>query len=182
MKANLLKKTWTFLDAAEFRLLLDSFIGGPGQYSGRSENPDKFYLPLAGDNCRVVLTFRQKRIVAIEPGPAFDAAEWERVRAEIETSIVATPTKVGRDYSFSSLRVPGSWRGERSGVQILPPPDDAPRAPVEMAEHPFILEFPIKPSDQSSIVNYRRTRHHRRLTLLLNVLLAGRSSVQARQP
>jgi hypothetical protein len=51
--------------------------------------------------------------------------------------------KIGRDYSFSGFRVAGSWRGDRSGLQILPPPEQAPRAPVEIAEHPFILEFPV---------------------------------------
>ena len=84
---------------------------------------------------------------------------------------------MGRKYSFSSFRVPGSWRGERSGVQILPAPDDAPRADVEMADHPFILEFPIQASDFWRVTNHRRIRSHRNLTLLLNVLLAGRTSV-----
>jgi len=156
-------------------------IGGLGQYDEQSNNCDKLYLPLADSSCRVVLTFRDKRIVAIEPGPAFDADEWERASEEIEKSILAGPLKVGREYSFSSFRVLGSWRGDRSGVQILPPPDDAPRAHVEMAEHPFILEFPIKGSDFGPITNHRRLREHRNLTLLLNVLLAGRTSLQPRR-
>jgi len=77
--------------------------------------------------------------------------------------------------------VPGSWRGEHSGVQILAPPDHAPRAPVEMADHPFILEFPIKASDFLPVTNHRWLREHRNLTLLLNVLLAGRTSLQPRR-
>ncbi len=147
MTDNLFRDSWTDLDSAELRLLLDKRIGAPGQYDGRSNNPNKLYLPLAGSSCRIVLTFREKKIVAIEPGQAFDTAEWGRVSEEIEESILAGPMKVGREYSFSSFRVAGSWRGDRSGVQILPPPDNAPRAHVEMAEHPFILEFPIKASD-----------------------------------
>jgi hypothetical protein len=128
-----------------------------------------------------MLTFRKKQIVTIEPGPAFDASEWERVSDEIEKSILVGPMKVGREYSFSSFRVPHSWRGERSGVQILPPPDDTPRAEVEMAEHPFILEFPLQTCGSWQITNYRRLREHRTLTLLLNVLLAGRTSLQPRR-
>src|SRR2546422_11545406 len=96
------------------------------------ENPNKLYLPLADSSCRIRLTFRDKKIAAIEPGPAFDADQWERISQEIERSILAGPMKVGRDFSFSSFRVQGSWRGDRSGLQILPPPDDAPRAPVAM--------------------------------------------------
>jgi hypothetical protein len=89
--------------------------------------------------------------------------------------------KVGREYSFSSFRVLGSWRGKLSGVQILPPPDDAPRSPVELAEHPFILEFPMKVSDFWPVTNHRRLREHREMTLLLNLLLAGHTNCQPRQ-
>ena len=170
------------LDSAELRILLDERIGGPGQYHGRSENPNVLNLPLAGTSCRISLTFREAKILAIEPGPAFDSAEWERISEEIEKSILTGPMKVGRDFSFSSFRVPGSWKGERSGLHILPPPDDAPRAPVEIAEHPFILEFPLRTCGAWRITNHRRIREHRKLTLLLNVLLVGRTSLQPRRP
>ena len=181
MTSNLLSKTWTNFDSFELRLLLDKRIGGPGQYDGLPNNPNKLYLPLAGSSCRIGLTFCDKKILVIEPGPAFDVAQWERVSEEIEKSLLAGPLKVGREYSFSSFRLLGSWRGDSSGVQILPPPDDAPRAHVEMADHPFILEFPIKGSDFWPITNHRRLREHRNLTLLLNVLLAGRTSLQPRR-
>jgi hypothetical protein len=181
MADNLLQETWRELDSHELRLLLDEYIGGPGQYDGRPTNPNRLYLPLARSSCRIVLTFRDRRIVAIQPGPAFDADEWGRIREKIEESIVAGPPKVGRAFGFSSFRVLGSWRGDLSGMQILPPPDDAPRAPYEGAEHPFILEFPMQGSDLWRITNHRWQREHRRLTLLLNVLLAGRTSLQPRR-
>jgi hypothetical protein len=176
MSENLLRETWTNLDSHELRLLLDQRIGGPGQFDGRDANPNKFYLPLARESCRVALTFRDRKIIAVEPGPAFDVAEWKKIADEIERAILVGPAKVGREYSFSSFRVPGSWRGMRSGVQIFPPPPEAPQAPFEMAAHPFILEFPIigAPDDLWLITNHRRRREHRRLTLLLNVLLTGR--------
>jgi hypothetical protein len=169
MRENLLREHWRNLDSYEFRLLLDKRIGGPGQFDGRDANPNKFYLPLAGASCRVALTFQDKKIVAVEPGSAFDAAEWQKIAGEIESAILVGPPRVGREYSFISFRVPGSWRGVRSGVQILPPPPQAPRAPVEMAAHPFIVEFPIDgaPDDLWPITNHRRMREHRRLTLLL---------------
>jgi hypothetical protein len=181
MATNLLRPSWNQLDSHELRILLDNRIGGPGQYDGRATNPDRFYLPLAGAQSRIVLTYRDRRIVSVEPGQVFDAAEWDRIAEEIETSVLAGPTTVGRDYSFSSYRVQGSWRGERSGVQILPPHPDAPRAPYEMAEHPFILEFPIKKSGLWALTNDRRLRAHRNLTLLLNTLLAGRTNLQPRR-
>jgi hypothetical protein len=179
MVANLLREDWANLNSAELRLLLDARIGHPGQYDGKSTN--KIFLPLAGSSCRVGLTFRGKDIVAIEPGPGFDADEWKRISEEIDTSIKAGPIKTGREYSFSSFRVSGSWRGRNSHVQILPPPDDAPDAEEEMAEHPFILEFPIMESNLWPITNHRRIREHRKITLLLNVLLAGHTTFQAQR-
>lgn len=181
MTANLIRATWMKLDSQELRLLLNERIGRPGQ-SDCSSSPNKLFLPLAGSSCRVALTFHDKKIVVIEPGPAFDPVQWERISEEIEKSVLAGPLKVGREFSFSSFRVLGSWRGNRSKVQILPPPADAPRSPVEMAEHPFILELPINASDYWPITNHRRLREHRKLTLLFNVLLAGRTSLQPRHP
>ena len=169
-------------DSFELRLLLGKHIGGRGQCDENSGNPNKLYLPLAGSSCRIGLTFRDKKIVAMEPGPAFDASEWNRVSEVITRSILCGAIKVGREYSFSGFRVEGCWRGERSGVQILPPPPEAPRAPVEMAEHPFILEFPVTAADFWPLTNHRRIREHRNLTLLLNVLLAGGASLQPRRP
>ena len=181
MKSNLLKNNWTNLDLFELRPLLNERIGGPGQSYKFAKNPNKLYLPSHGSSCRISLTFKDNEITAIEPGPAFDGTQWELICEEVEKSLLAGPPKVGREYSFSSFRVLASWRGERSGVQILPPPDDAPRADEEVADHPFILEFPMVGSDSSVITNHRRLREHRKLTLLLNVLLAGRTSLPPRR-
>ncbi|MCH8806276.1 MAG: hypothetical protein IH986_09335 [Planctomycetes bacterium] len=179
MTTGLLRSGWTDIDPAELRFILFERIGRPGQYDDRDSNPNTFYLPLAGSSCRIKLTFSDsKQIVAIERGPAFDATQWKQVVEEIERT---GPSKVGRDCSFSSFRVAGSWRGKCSRVQILPPPADARRAPCEMAEHPFILEYPVIVSDLWPITNFRRMREHRQLTLLLNVLLAGGTTIQPRR-
>jgi hypothetical protein len=180
MTVNLLKDSWRDFDSAELRFILLECIGKPGQYHGRDSNPNTFYLPLADSSWKIKLSFSDsKQIVAIEPGPAFDADQWGQVVEEIERT---GPYKIGRDISFSSFRVTGSWRGKRSGVQILPPPADAPQAPMEkIAEHPFILEFPVKVSDLWQITNFRRMREHRQLTYLLNILLAGGTTLQPRR-
>src|SRR5712692_5359311 len=151
MSINLIQPDWEDLDSADLSILLNMRIGGPGQYDRRLQNPNTLYLPLAGLSCKIKLTFRNKNIVAVEPGPAFDAAGWERIREEIHKSILSASLREGREYSFSTFRVLGSWRGIRSGVQIMPSPEDAPRAPVEIADHPFILEFPLKASDLQEI-------------------------------
>jgi hypothetical protein len=183
VKQSLLKRAWANSDPHELRLLLDKHIGGPGQYDRELDSINKLYLPLARSSCRIVLTFhvKDKRITTIEPGQAFDTIEWARVSEEIDKSILCGTPKFGRDFSFSGHRVLGSWRGPHSEVQILPAPSDAPRAPYEMADHPFILEFPMKASDFWPITNYRRMREHRNLTLLLNVLLVEGTSFQPRR-
>lgn len=106
MITNLLQTGWTDLDSAELWFILLERIGEPGQYDDLNSNPDRFYLPLAGSSCQIKLTFSEsKQIVAIEPGPAFDAAQWGQVVKEIERT---ESPKVGRDCSFSSSRVAGS--------------------------------------------------------------------------
>src|SRR4051794_5751815 len=101
MTTDLLKSGWTDLDSAEIRFILLELIGKPGQYDGRDSNPNTFYLPLAGSSCRIKLTFSDsKQITAIEPGPAFDATQWEQVVEEIEQSGLL---KIGRDCSFSTF-------------------------------------------------------------------------------
>jgi hypothetical protein len=181
MATNLLRPAWGHLDSGELLILLHERVGSPGQYDSRDANTNRLYLPLGGAQCRVVLTFHGQEIISVEPGGGFDPAEWDRIAQEIETSVLIGPVKVGRDYSFSSHRVQGSWRGERSGVQILPPHPDVPLVPYEMGEHPFILEFPVQEGGFWTLTNHRRLREHRKLTLLLNALLRSRMNLQPRR-
>jgi len=177
MAENLLRDSWGDLNQDDLRLLLKERIGEGrfGQYDG---DEDVIHLPLAREECRVSLTFKGAKIVAIKPGTAFDRQEWNDICAEIEGPILRGPRKVGRNLSFNTVGVKGWWHGEKSGVQILPPPATAPRPPQTLADHPFILEFPLQdagawPTTNYSITNQRRRREHRKLALLLNLLLVG---------
>jgi len=181
MAENLLRDLWADLNQDDLRLLLKERIGEGrfGQYDG---DEDVIHLPLAREECRVSLTFKGAKIVAIKPGTAFDRQEWNDICAEIEGPILRGPRKVGREFSFSTYCVKGWWCGERSGVQILPPPQSAPSAQDGAnnhgADNPFILEFPIRdagvwPTTNYLITNQRRRREHRKLALLLNLLLVG---------
>jgi hypothetical protein len=181
MPPELLKEHWRELNSYDLRLFLEDRIGGPGQVDREQGKPNTLYLPAARTACRIAVAFDSNGIISISPGQAFDPGEWQRVSDDLETLLLANTPKVGRDYSFSSFRVNGSWRGASSGLQILPPPSSAPRAPVEMADHPFILEFPIQGSEFWPVTNARRLRAQSRLTLLLNVLLAGRTSNLSRR-
>jgi hypothetical protein len=183
MPENLLRDSWADLDQADLRLFLQERIGRPGQYDG---DENVIHLPLGREQCQVSLTYKGAKIAAIEPGLAFDRQEWDRICAEIEGPIMKGLLRVGRDISFNTKGVTGWWRGERSGVQILPAPESAPRA-NEGADNPFILEFPIRdagvwPTTNYPITNQRRRREHKRLTLLLNLLLAGTTKFLSERP
>ena len=174
--ANLLEPRWTSLDTHDLRLLLDERVGGPGQYDGDDLH---LYIPLARDSCKLVLTYCGPEIVELSPGPRFSEEEWQRLVLDIDRLVQPEPHRVGREFCFSSYRVTGSWFGARSGVHIYPPPPGTPEAPYEMADHPFVLEFPISWFGLHRIDNSRRIRTHRRLTLLLNLLLSGHTSFQS---
>ncbi len=72
--------------------------------SGRSGD-DRLYLPLAGGTCRLALRFKGNAISAVEPGPAFDPAEWAQINTTIDRLLSAAPDKVGRNIAFSAFRV-----------------------------------------------------------------------------
>ena len=80
---NLLPAAWSDVDAAELRFILLEVIGRPGQYDDRDRNPGVFHLPRARDDCQVSLTFDDKQIVGIEPGPAFDPMISQRSNTSI---------------------------------------------------------------------------------------------------
>ena len=85
MTTNLFKSNWAAIDPGKLGFILHEVIGRPGQYNDRFNNPNTFYLPLGGASCQIKLTFsKNKRIDAIEPGPAFDATRWRQVVEEIE--------------------------------------------------------------------------------------------------
>src|SRR6266403_1653164 len=180
MPDNLL--IWPNLRTAELMIILHERIGGAWQGNISARRPSRLYIPEFGPTCRVVLRFDGPKITAIERGPAFDRRQWEQISSEIENSVSMGPTTVGREYSFSSRRVTGSWRGEHSGVQILPPPGNAPLPTIQPADYPFILEFPLINTRVDQLASHRRIRKHRDLTLLLNILLCGGARLMGFRP
>jgi hypothetical protein len=176
---SLMPEHWSNLDTTELRLLLDEVVGRPGQYE--EGHPNRLHLPLGGADARVVLHFKGSRIARITPGPSFDSDQWARLVDEVQTGLISGPRKFARELSFASQPVKGSWKGQLSGVQILPPPRSAPRPPQLMAEHPFILEFPLRECSRWPITNQRRVRLHERLSNLLNVLLTQRVTTTPRR-
>jgi hypothetical protein len=177
---NLLRQEWDEIDSSDLRLILESRAGGPGQYHGDQTEKGPLYIPLYGA-CKLILWFKENRVSKIERGAHFDESEWDAVSAELDALVDARADEFGRAIAFSGHRVDGSWRGARSGVQILPVPEGAPTLPQEIGQHPFVLEIPLTSDSAWTVKNRRRMREHRKTALLLNVLLRARISCETRQ-
>jgi hypothetical protein len=168
---SLIDPTWReHLDLHELRILLHQRIGGPGQIEG-ADSAKTLLIPEAGPKCQVKLLFNERGLRDVEKGPAFDHWRWSAISDEISGGLLKGTPKFGRDISFVTARVGGYWTGERSKIQILPMPPGAVDTTVVTADHPFILEFPLRDRGCSEVTNYCRRRDHRQLTLLLNLLL-----------
>jgi hypothetical protein len=63
-------------------------------------------------------------------------------RGEIEEKLLApTVSKVSRKFAFADQPVTGGWACDF--FAIAPAPDNAPRPPILLADHPFVLEVPF---------------------------------------
>ena len=178
MAKNILPPSWSDLDSHEIRLLLKERIGGHGQYDTEITGSTVIHIPAAREQCKLSLKYRDGRITTISTGPAFDKAEWQQIVAEVDTTFRNGTDVSMRAIAFSSFRVPGAWRSTRSGIRILPAPESAPDTELEIAEHPFVLEYTYKSVASQAVSQYRATIALQRVTLLLNVLLIGRTCLQ----
>lgn len=66
------------------------------------------------------------------------------IRRNTESGLL--PERVGRNILFSRYPVRGTGQ-VANGLQILPPPPNAPAVPFLLADHPFVVEFLFRPSD-----------------------------------
>lgn len=154
-------------------ILLHEHMGGAWQGDISVRKPSKLYIPRFGQRVGSCSNLTVPRSSRLNRAKAFDKMQWDQIGKEIEDSVLKGPSGIGREYSFSGRRVIGSWRGQRSGVQILPPPRDLPSVPTESGDHPFILEFPLMRPHLDLLTNHTRLRKHRDLMLLRNILLVG---------
>lgn len=168
---NLMRDQWRGLESRDIAVVVGDEFGSSCLYDDSTvAYPDE-------EQCRVLLRYDEDgQLVAIEPGPAFEQEQWDRIAGRIESELITATRAIGRNFSFGGYRVRGWWRSETLSVQILPPPIEAPSIPYEMGSHPFVLEFPFRKSSNTLLTNFRRNREHRQLTALLNVLLEGHVS------
>ena len=172
---NLFRAEWAKFDSHELRLALAEFFGSPGQYDDALE--EKLYLPLAGQASKISIQFKEKKIFCIELGQFLDRQEWQKIATRIESALSGSHQVIGKGICFSYHQTNGWWRGERSHIQILPAPQTTLPQNFGMAQHPFVVEFPIIQSEVEKVTLHRRWKTLEEIALLFNLLLAGRTSL-----
>jgi hypothetical protein len=105
-------------------------------------------------------------------GPFLKDEDLAALQSAIELELLPAPLSVGTEVLFATLPVNGAFRYE-DVFQILPVPSEAPRPSVLIADHPFLLQFKYKSSQNAFLRAARRAAQARRLKLLLSVLLEG---------
>ena len=154
------------LDHYELLNLLGFHLGG----SCTTEDNSVIYP--CKDSYIVKVRSKNDRILSIEPGPGFSKDKFASLKDKIRSTLFDSPGQVIRaDILFTSKPVKGCFRATNGQLQILPAPDHAPRPPVTIADHPFILEFPIKSSSDGFVTNNRAMRRALEWTWILNALL-----------
>lgn len=123
-------------DLAELHwLLLQRFRGA------LQPRTDEVVYPGHADQYSVKVRFVDSQIVDTLQGPNLTGAEIDSLGEQIDTQLLAsTGSRVANLILFGHLPVDG-WFRHRDVLQILPPPNGAPRPDCIMADHPFLLQF-----------------------------------------
>lgn len=154
------------LDHYELLTLMGSHWGGS------CTTEDNSVLYPCTESYVVKVRTKNDQIISIEPGPGFSENTLVLLKDKIRTTLIESSGLVIRaDILFSSKPVNGSFRSTSDQLQIVPAPHHAPRPPMMIADHPFILEFPIKSSSDGFVTNNRAMRRALELTWTLNGLL-----------
>jgi hypothetical protein len=140
----------------------------------RVSTPDNDVVYPNTEKFALCVRCKSGKVKAIEAGPGFSNEELKILKAKVASELVASPvTKIERAILFSSHPVKGCYR---SGVrlQIGDAPESAPKPPVVKADHPFVLEFPLRQSSDEFITVQRRSRQTLEWTWFLNAVLRTR--------
>jgi hypothetical protein len=155
-------------DFAELHWLLLQRFKGAAQPC-----PDEVVYPGHASQYSVKVRFEDSGILDILAGPNLIASEIKSIGDQIASELLTSNgTRIASVILFAHLPVDG-WYRHGNVLQILPPPEGAPRPAWLMADHPFLLQFSFPTSSNEVIRNIRRATRGREIALLLTGLLAG---------
>ena len=156
------------VDHDDLVTLLDASFGPPQWHDN-----NRVLFPAETGEIAVTLKYRKGRIVDVERGPGLSDETLEKLRAGVAALAADHETVVWREVFFNVLPVDGYWR-YRDEWQIVPAPPQAPRPPVVLADHPFIVELRVPRYPDGGMLDATiRTRRAWQLQLILNVVLRG---------
>jgi hypothetical protein len=124
------------------------------------------------DRYAIRVRHKHGELVEIRPGPALTSETLRQLQSKIFSDLVEDEgTSIQRCILFASQPVMGCFRSRTDRLRILPPPTNAPKPPYLVADHPFVLEFPMHGSKNSLISILRRTRQMLEWVSVLNAIL-----------
>jgi hypothetical protein len=116
------------------------------------------------------------RLQKVFVGPDALPDDVEQLRSKIEAELLSdAKPRVRRQVLFAAARTTGHFK-YKDQFQILPPPPAAPRPDQFIGQHPFILEYAVRTSQNFVITNLRQAKIARELELILSTLLIFRVS------
>jgi hypothetical protein len=130
----------------ELRFVLEMHFGGA------TTGADDEIIYTKDGQSMLTARYSKGKIVELLPTPALQSSDVSEIADKIEADVLdkSMGRKVRRDFIFCTQPTVGRWR-HRESLQILPPPDDAPRPPWAMGEHPAVLEVPYEESPDTTI-------------------------------
>ena len=132
---------------------------------------------MGGEATKISIQYKRKKIHVITAEAAFDCDEWQKIAIQIEGALTGSRQVYGRGICFSLHVTNGSWRGAKSGIQILPAPETKLPQNLGLVQHPFMVELPILESEIDKVTLHRRWQVLEETTRLFNLLLAGRTTL-----
>jgi hypothetical protein len=118
-------------------------------------------------------------IKAITKGRKLKQESIDRLIRLVQSNLIGqAPNEFGADVLLAGCPVPAGFRCDSIPLQILPPPDHAPRPPWISADHPFVLEFPLPRCELPELRFQRRSRRATEWARALNVFLPTRIQFQ----
>lgn len=119
------------------------------------------------------IRYKDGVITKLEAGPGFSRSEFNSLKERAQSELADSPGNLVMRHVLFSCPPPvrGYFRSASSTIQILPAPPEAPRPHFTHADHPFILEFPVKRSTNTFVTQNRSLRGMLEWTWILNALL-----------
>jgi hypothetical protein len=142
--------------------------------SGDRSDPKALLFPGHHEQYAIKLVFDKKyELKEAFAGPLLTESDLAELQDRVEREVLVPGTpRIGNWLLFAAVPVTGFFRF-RDDFQILPVPKNAPRPPFLMADHPFLLQFRFRGSENSMVERMRLYARASELELLLAALVAN---------